>query len=65
MQVMLSAPNPSEVARFIGQIFSNIDSTTFETINLPELEKIELPEVLVVVDVALASVGCLVGDLDI
>lgn len=35
MQVMLSVPRPSEAAKFAGQIFSNIDSTTFD-IYMPE-----------------------------
>lgn len=40
MQVMLSAPSPSEAAKFIGQILSIIASTIFEstTVFVPELE---------------------------
>jgi hypothetical protein len=36
---MLSAPMPSEVARFMGQIFSNISSTILDKMSSPVLEK--------------------------
>ena len=41
MQLMLSAPSPSEAAKFIGQIFSIIISIIFE--RFPEARGLLLP----------------------